>query len=528
MSEKKEHWGSSFGFIMAMAGSAVGLGNIWRFSFITGQNGGSAFLLVYLGCVFLVGIPIMLCELTMGRAAQSNPVRTFHILGPSKSRLSNFLGFVLLLCALASLSFSHFFFAALFAIVGASFLRFGWVTLGVLYGAVTPLFILAYYGVVGGWTLIYVCKSFLGQLNVQTVEEASAIMTPIIMAPKGSWTIPLLATLFFMLTTSVIIWIGVQKGIERFSKIFMPMLALLLIVLIFRGLSLPNATKGLKFLFVPDFSQLSGRSVLAALGHAFYSLSLGMGITITYGAYLKPDNNLPRSTVTVALLDTLVSVMAGLAIFPVVFAMGFAPDSGPSLIFKVLPLAFQKLPLSTVWNVIFFLAVLIAALTSAVSLLEGPVCLMVEELKWKRSRVLFILVPCLCAVSCVITLSCGDYANFPSLGTFIQKTFMSTQGSLFDAFDYASCQWLIPIACFLTLLYAGWVWGPRNAVKEMRSGSTGAMDTGFWHLLTGVYEHNTIGDPSPLAPCVIWAFFIRFISPILVLLAFLDGLGVFR
>jgi len=141
---------------------------------------------------------------------------------------------------------------------------------------------------------------------------------------------------------------------------------------------------------------------------------------------------------------------------------------------------------------------------------------------------LLILVPCLCTVSCIIALSSGDYSNFPSLGEFVKKTFLSTQGSLFDAFDYASCQWLIPIACFLTLLYAGWVWGPKNAVKEMRSGSTGAMDTHFWHLLSGVHEYNAIGDSSPLSPCVMWAFFIRFISPLLVLLAFLDGLGVFR
>jgi NSS family neurotransmitter:Na+ symporter len=528
MSTKKEHWGSSFGFIMAMAGSAVGLGNIWRFSFITGQNGGSAFLLVYLGCVFLVGIPIMLCELTMGRASQSNPVRTFHKLGPERSNLSSTVGVLALVCAISFLSFGHFFYAALFAIAGVSFITFGWVTLGVLYGAITPLFILAYYGVVGGWTLIYVWKSVTGQLNVHTVAEATAVMTPIIMTPKGYWATPLIATLVFMLTTAAIIWIGVQKGIERFSKIFMPLLALLLVVLIFRGLTLEGASKGLRFLFVPDFSQLSGRSCLAALGHAFYSLSLGMGITITYGAYLKRDNNLPRSTVIIALLDTLVSVMAGLAIFPVVFAMGFAPDSGPSLIFKVLPLAFQKLPLSTVWNVIFFVAVLIAALTSAVSLLEGPVCLMVEELKWKRSRVLLFLVPLLCLVSCVITLTSGDYSNFPKLGEFIQKTFLTAQGSLFDTFDTGACQWLIPIACFLTLLYAGWVWGPKEAVKEMRSGSTGAMDTHCWHLLSGVHEYNTVGDPSPLSPCVIWAFFIRFISPILVLLAFLDGLGVFR
>ncbi|MBR4465042.1 sodium-dependent transporter, partial [bacterium] len=308
MSEKKEHWGSSFGFIMAMAGSAVGLGNIWRFSFITGQNGGSAFLLVYLGCVFLVGIPIMLCELTMGRAAQSNPVRTFHKLGPERSNLSSTIGVLALVCAISFLSFGHFFYAALFAIAGASFMTFGWVTLGVLYGAITPLFILAYYGVVGGWTLIYVWKSVTGQLNVHTVEEATAVMTPIIMTPKGYWATPLVATLVFMLTTAAIIWIGVQKGIERFSKIFMPLLALLLIALIFRGLTLEGASKGLRFLFVPDFSQLSGRSCLAALGHAFYSLSLGMGITITYGAYLKRDNNLPRSTVIIALLDTLVSV----------------------------------------------------------------------------------------------------------------------------------------------------------------------------------------------------------------------------
>ncbi|MBR5624800.1 sodium-dependent transporter [bacterium] len=528
MAEKKEHWGSSFGFIMAMAGSAVGLGNIWRFSFITGQNGGSAFLIVYLACVIFVGIPIMLCELTMGRASQSNPVRTFHKLGAEKSKLSYGLGVIALLMAVGFLSFGHFFYAALLSIVGVSFIYFGWVTLGVIYGAVTPLFILAYYGVVGGWTLIYVWKSLLGQLNVQTVEEASAIMTPIIMAPKGAWTAPLLSTLLFVLATAAIIWVGVQKGIERFSKIFMPVLFLLLIVLIFRGLTLPNASKGLKFLFVPDFSQLSGSSVLAALGHAFYSLSLGMGITITYGAYLKSDNNIPRSTVTVAMLDTLVSVMAGLAIFPVVFAMGFAPDSGPSLIFKVLPLAFQKLPLSALWNVIFFVAVLIAALTSAVSLMEGPVCLMVEELKWKRSKVLLILVPCLCVVSSVIALSAGDWSNFPQLGEFIQKTFMTSKGSLFDAFDCGACQWLIPIACFLTLLYASWVWGPHCAVKEMRTGSTGAMDTNLWHLVSGVYDKNDTGIPSPLAPCVLWAFFVRWISPILVLLAFLDGLGVFR
>ena len=525
---KKEQWSSSFGFIMAMAGSAIGLGNIWRFSFIAGKNGGGAFLLIYLICVCLVGLPILLCELTMGRASQSNPVRTFHKLDKPKTKLSQIIGCLCLTVALAFLVNRIYFYAALFAIAGTSFLYYGWVTLGIIYGFLTPLFILAYYGVVGGWTIIYVCKALLGQLNVHSVEEANAIMTPIIMAPQGQWVAPLSATWLFVLTTSFIILIGVQKGIERFSKIFMPILVVLLIILIFRGLALPGANAGLAFLFVPDFSKLNGTAVLSALGHAFYSLSLGMGITITYGSYLKKEANLPKSAFAVAMLDTAVSIMAGLAIFPVVFAMGFAPDSGPSLIFKVLPMAFEKLPLTALWNILFFLAVFIAAITSAISLMEGPVCLIVEELKWSRKKTLAFLVPALLIVSSFISLSAGDFSNFPFLQKFIANFFYCNQSSLFDAFDNGSCQWLIPVACFLTLLYAGWVWGIKNAITEMRQGSSGLVDTNFWQLLVGVYETHNEGLPSPLAPSMLWGFFIRWISPLLVLLAFLDGLGFFR
>ena len=378
---KHEHWGSSFGFVMAAVGSAIGLGNVWRFPFITGENGGGAFVLIYLLCIALVGLPVMLAELAIGRASQGDPIKAFQHFAIRSPRLPKVAsGFGLGLAA--ALAGSHNYgMSVLLVILSILIYHYGWSTVGFSCTLVAGL-ILSYYAIIGGWIFLYTWKSFAHELVFASPEEAGAYLGSV---SSNGWLSSGL-TLAFMLASAGICWFGVKKGIETVSKIMMPLLFVLVVVLVIRSVTLPGASRGVEFFLKPDFSKINGSSVLDALGHAFYSLSLGMAILITYGSYLSKKRNILKSSLWIVFFDTLIAMLAGLAIFPALFAQGGNPGQGPALVFNTLPITFESIPggLGWLWNGLFFLLLSIAALTSGLSLQEAVVSSFMQNLKLSR------------------------------------------------------------------------------------------------------------------------------------------------
>ena len=331
-------FGGRLSAVLVTAGSAVGLGNIWRFPYVAGENGGGAFLLIYILSVLLLGVPIMLSEFAIGRNTHRNAVGAYRTLS---SRWS-ILGYNSILA---------------------------------------PLLIMGFYLVVSGWTLEYMIHSLTGEFTrISTPEAYESLFNAFTQNP---WK-PLLYTVVFTLLTHGVIALGVQKGIERSARIMMPLLLLILVVLAVHSILLPGGTEGVKFLFAPDFSKVTPSTVLTALGQAFFSLSIGLGCLVTYASYFKNDTNITHTALQVAFIDTLVAVLAGLVIFPAVFSVGIEPTAGPSLVFVTLPAIFNTLPLSMVWSTIFFLLLVIAALTSTISLHEVLTVYVQEE--WRLSR----------------------------------------------------------------------------------------------------------------------------------------------
>ena len=385
MLNKREHWSSGLGFVFAAAGSAVGLGNIWKFPYIAGQNGGGAFVLIYLLCILFVGVPVMLCEMTLGRATQKNPVGAFKELSPKNSRTANLIGICLIFAGIALLCFKQYGWSAVVCLSGLLVMYYGWTSVGVLC-IVAPFIILSFYSVVGGWTIGYIYKSFAQELNVSTVTEAKNIFGEFI----KNKTAMISLHIAFTSLCALIVWGGIKKGIERWTTILMPLLFILLIIIMLRGLSLPGASTGVAFFLKPDFAKLTTDGVLKALGHAFFTLSLGMGAMITYSSYISREQNIFLSSLAVVFLDTLVAILAGLAIFSAVFAMGFDPTGGPGLVFHVLPAVFNAMPMGWLWAGLFFLLLCVAALTSGVSLLEVAVSYFVDERKWSRHKSVLI------------------------------------------------------------------------------------------------------------------------------------------
>jgi neurotransmitter:Na+ symporter, NSS family len=405
----RENWGSKLGFILAAAGSAIGLGNIWRFPYVLGENGGFAFLLIYLICVVFIGLPIMGAEMVIGRGSGRNPFGAFKALLPKSA----------------------------WWIVGAV-------------GILTGFIILSYYNVVAGWTLYYLFKSVTGMVSSFTTAEAAETVFNTFVSNSG------LVVFFQFLFTLLGIFVvsqGVKGGIERYSKILMPTLFVLLILLIGRSVTLPGAGAGLAFLFSPDFSKLNMDVILMAMGQAFYSLSLGMGVMITYGSYLNRKTNIFSSSVTVAGLDAGIAVLAGIAIFPAVFAMGMEPSSGEGLTYQVLPVVFAQLPLSNVLSSLFFLLLTIAAITSAISLLEVMVSFATDELHWTRARATIIMAAIAFLLGVPSALSFGAWSEVTVFGL-----------SFFKLADYVTANIMLPVGGILISVFAGWAWG--KAVKE--------------------------------------------------------------
>lgn len=426
MAKKREQWGSRIGFIVAAAGSAIGLGNIWRFPTVTGQNGGGAFVLLYLVLVFLVGIPVLMVELSLGRKAQRNPVGAFKTLAPG----------------------------TLWKWVGAM-------------GVAAGFIILSFYSVIAGWSVAYIFKFLLGAFTglspAGIAQEFNALVThPVI---------PLLWHGLFMLLTAGIVVLGVAWGIERWNKILMPMLLVLLIVLVVRSVTLDGAREGVYWLLRPDFSQLSFASVLTALGQVFFSLSLGMGAMITYGSYLGARENIPGSAVYIALADLAVALLAGLVIIPAVFAFGLNPETGPPLIFLTLPAVFQRMPLGGLFGAMFFFLLSIAALTSAISLLEVVVAYFVDELNWSRAVAAPVLGFAIFLLGIPSSLSVGPLAGFKLWGM-----------PILDFKDWFTAVIMLPLGALLTVIFAGWVWGRRRALEAAGGGRPFVL-ADFWYFL---------------------------------------------
>lgn len=409
---------SNVGAILAAAGGAVGLGNIWRFPYMLGQNGGGAFLLVYVFFVILIGVPLMMTEFIIGRRSQSNVVGAYKKLSHGNK---------------------------------------GWVTLGV-FAIVGAFLIYAFYSVVAGWTLNYIVMASGGKLAGQTPEAITALFKNF---TQGSFW-PLVYQGLFLALTGAVIVMGVQKGIEKVSKILMPVLFILLLLMCVRSLTLGTGAKeGLSFLLKPDFSKLNGSCILSALGQSFFSLSIGMGAMVTYGSYIRKEDKLFNTSLWIAGCDSLVAILAGIVIFPAVFAFGMNPASGPELVYIVLPNVFNSMPAGTLFAVIFFVLLGIAALTSTISLLEILVAFEVEELHWKRGTASLISTLVVFIIGAFCTLSFGPLKE----STIFDKT-------IFELFDLITASYLMPIGALLMTIFLGWYFPKVEVKDELSNGGT--------------------------------------------------------
>ena len=463
MTEERANFGSKLGVILATAGSAVGLGNVWRFPYMTGQNGGAAFLLIYFGCVLLLGIPCMVSEFIIGRHGASNTARAYTKMAQERPSASGHL---------------------------SSFILHSSTLIGFI-GVLTGFLITGYYAVVSGWCLQYVYASIMGELN----GNANFVMD--YFADFSSSPIrPIFWTVAILLVTHFVIIHGVRGGIERASKALMPALFILLLVIVVASCLLPGAGRGIEFLLNPDFGKVDRGVFLGALGQSFYSLSIAMGCICTYASYFSRQTNLLHSAVQISLVDSMVAILAGLMIFPAAFSVGVNPDSGPSLIFITLPnvfnTAFASMPaIGWVVSLMFYLLLSLAALTSLMSLHEVSTAFFFEELHITRKSGALIVTLTTCVIGAFCSLSLGAVESFKVFGV-----------SLFDAFDFVTGQIFLPVGGFLTCIFLGW-FVPKKVVKDEFT-NWGTLRSTFF----GVY-----------------LFLIRFVCPVAILVIFLHQLG---
>jgi NSS family neurotransmitter:Na+ symporter len=416
MSNQREQWGSKLGFILAAAGSAVGIGNIWKYPHMAGQNGGGAFTIVYLVCILVVGLSIVIAELVIGRRTQLSPVGAFETLAPKTNwKWVGFLG------------------------VGSAFA------------------ILSFYGVVGGWIMKYIIISVTDGFKELAGDTAAAesVFNNFIMS---TWS-PIFFQVIFMTLCIWVIVNGVKGGIEKWSKIMMPLIIILLGALAVRGMTLPGGMEGISFLFKPRFEDLTASSIVLALGHSFFTLSLGMGTMITYGSYLNPKQNLLNSALWVIALDTAIAMLAGIAIFTMVFALGADPEAGNG-IFVVLPSVFPQLSGGTVWGTLFFVLLYMAALTSAISILEVVTAYFIDQKGWSRKKATIQFGAVITIVGVFCSLSMGGGIN---LTEFFGISF-------FDFMDYLSSKYMLPIGGLLTALFILKKWGVNKFMDELKQG----------------------------------------------------------
>ncbi|ACB84290.1 sodium-dependent transporter [Natranaerobius thermophilus] len=421
MPDQREQWKSKLGFVLAAAGSAVGLGNVWRFPFVTGEEGGAAFLIIYIIAIIIIGYPLMVTEISLGRHTQRNPVGAFKSIAPNTP----------------------------------------WWLVGAL-SVLTGFVILSYYSVIAGWSLSYIVKSLAGfPIGIEATEQLFGEHTTSLFEP-------IFYHFLFMAIVVGVISAGVVKGIQRVVTFLMPVLVVLLLAVVIRAVTLPGAGEGLAFLFRPDFSAVSWDTILAAIGQSFFTLSLGMGAILTYGSYLSKNDEIPNSSVQVIGADALIAIISGMAIFPAVFALGFDPGEGPGLVFVTLPAVFAEMPVGGLFGFLFFVLLSIAALTSAISLLEVVVAYFVDEKQWPRKK-----------ASATIGLVAFIVGLFPVLGysALDHVTFMGMD--ILDTYDFIADSIMLPLGGAMIAFFAGHVWGTRNVMEEANKSATG-IRIGDW------------------------------------------------
>lgn len=450
MQKQREHWSSHLGFILAAAGSAIGLGTLWKFPYVTGQNGGGLFVLIYILCTFLIGVPIFVAELILGRRAQRGAVGTFETL----SNGSNF-----------------------------------WKSVGWL-GVASSFLIMSFYSVLAGWGLNYVLMS----LNEFYKGLSATQITDIFTVLETSGDITLFWHFVFTSLTVAVVYPGIRHGIEYWSKFMTSALLVLLLILCLYSMTLEGFGDAVKFLFYPDSSKFKASGILEALGLSFFTLSLGQGIMLTYGSYMRRSEDIPKTSGIIAVMIIFVSILAGLTIFSVIFTFNFSPDSGPGLVFKTLPVLFSKLPGALLISTTFFILFVFTALTSAIALVEVVVANLIDLYGWSRKKAVLTT-----GIACFIfgipsALSGTDilFANWPAI---YGKTF-------FQTIDFLVSVWFLPIGGLLTAIYAGWFLDKSIAAEEFTSGTQLKW---LWHP---------------------WIFFMRWIAPIAILCIILQETGL--
>ncbi|MBQ8838430.1 MAG: sodium-dependent transporter [Bacteroidales bacterium] len=445
---KRESFGSRFGALVAMAGSAVGLGNLWRFPYLVGENGGAAFIIIYILISFILCLPIFISEFIIGRRSQKNAYAAFRDLS------------------------------------GGSWWR--WIGLVTV---IVPLVVASYYSVIGGWSVEYLFKSITFDFTSgDSRQEVSTMFSDFVSSPF----LPLICHTVFLGATAIIVAAGIKDGIEKFSKVMMPLLFIMVIVIAVYSVTLPGAGAGLDYLFHPDFSKIDGQACASALGQAFFSLSLGFGTIMTYASYVSKKENILFESTATAISDLLFALIAGVAIMPAVFAFGISPNSGPGLVFETLPYVFSQMPAGGVVAILFFLALFVAAITSSISMLEVGVAYLVEERKLSRTASCVILFIICWSLGAVCSLSFGPLSDIKLFGR-----------TIFDFFDNLSSNILMTLGSLMTVLFVGWRMKKTDIYDEFTNGG----DLSFNARLFGI----------------LW-FLIRYIAPTAIIAIFLYGL----
>ncbi|HHJ13836.1 MAG TPA: sodium-dependent transporter [Gammaproteobacteria bacterium] len=448
-------WSSRLAFVLAATGSAVGLGNIWKFPYITGEHGGGAFVLVYLACIAAIGIPIMMAEVMLGRRGRQSPINTMR--------------------ALAAEANAH-----------PAWAWVGWA------GVVAGFLILSYYSVIAGWALAYVFRSMGGVFQGATAEGVAAIFSQLTEDPERllAWHT------LFMVMTMIVVARGVKSGLEQAVRLLVPALFVILIMLDGYALASGAFDQGLKFLFSPDFSKIDANGVLIAMGHAFFTLSLGMGAIMVYGSYLPERASIARTSFTIAILDTVVALLAGMAIFPIVFTNGLEPGAGPGLIFQTLPIAFGHMTGGWVFGTLFFVLLVFAAWTSAISLIEPAVAWLVENRGMSRVYAAVYAGIATWGMGLFTILSFNRWSDFHPL-SFVS---IFEKATLFDLLDYLTANIMLPLGGLAIAVFSAWVMRRQDSVQELDMGE----GAGYW----------------------LWHFLVRYVTPIAVIMVFLNVTGI--
>jgi len=443
----RDQWNSRIGFILASIGSAVGLGNIWRFPTVTAENGGGAFLFVYLIVVLIIGVPVMIIELTLGRKSQTNVVSTFDTLT------------------------NHPF----------------WSKIGFI-GLISALVVLSFYAVIAGWVILYFFFALVGRLSLTSANDLLVFFDTMIAHPYLST----LGLIIFLTFTLLIVMTGVSKGIERFSKFSMPSVIILLIILFARTITLEGSFEGLIWFLSPRLEDVTLSVALNAIGQVFFSFSLGMGILLTYGSYLAKDTNIPSNSLIISISDVLVAILAGAIVIPALFAFNLELETGPGLIFVTIPAVFNTLPLGSLWTSVFFLLLAFAALTSSVSFLEVLTAYTVDKFKQPRKNATILATFSVFILGLPSALAAGPLDFFTVRGM-----------NFLDLVDTFSSTVLLPLSGLLIVLFTGWVWGNKTAIKEIQQGAP------------AFNEENLIAS--------LWSILVKYLIPLAILYIFITG-----